>query len=122
VPSSVSCGAHSACARAGGRLALFELDYGATTLAPGNAGDAVLRRASEGLRASLPQPLAGRRIPGLLAARELRDIVATPLSFAVSGPVWRRIVSDTLTAGAPPDPAVDTAPCPEAAAVRRLRR
>jgi ubiquinone/menaquinone biosynthesis C-methylase UbiE len=94
--------------RPGGRLALFELDYGATILAPGSAGDAVLRRVGEALRASLPQPLAGRRIPGLLAAREVRDIVATPFSFAVDEPVWRRIVHDTLTAGAPPDPAVST--------------
>jgi hypothetical protein len=94
--------------RPGGRLALFELDYGATILAPGSAGDAVLRRVGEALRASLPQPLAGRRIPGLLAAREVRDVVATPFSFAVDEPVWRRIVHDTLTAGAPPDPAVST--------------
>jgi hypothetical protein len=56
--------------------------------------------------ASLPQPLAGRRIPGLLAAQGLRDIVASPFSFSVSEPVWRRIVRDTLTAGPSPDPAV----------------
>jgi len=94
--------------RPGGRLALFELDYGATILAPGSGGDAVLRRVGEVLRASMPQPLAGRRIPGLLAARALRDVVATPFSFAVDEPVWRRIVSDSLTAGPAPDPAIST--------------
>jgi ubiquinone/menaquinone biosynthesis C-methylase UbiE len=90
----------------GGRLALYELDYGATILAPGSADDALLERVSEALRCSLPQPLAGRRIPALLTARQLRDVVATPFSFAVDEPVWRRIVKDTLTAGAAPDPAV----------------
>lgn len=92
--------------RPGGRLALYELDYGATILAPGSAGDGVLRRAGEALRASLPQPLAGRRIPGLLTARGLRDVVATPFSFAVSEPVWRRIVRDTVTASGARDAAV----------------
>ena len=92
--------------RQGGRLALFELDYGATILAPGTADDALLRRIDDALRASLPQPLAGRRIPELLAARKLRDVVATPFSFAVDEPVWRRIVSDTLTAGETTDPAI----------------
>jgi ubiquinone/menaquinone biosynthesis C-methylase UbiE len=92
--------------RPGGRLALFELDYGATILAPGAGGETVLRRAEEALFTSLPQPLAGRRIPGLLAERGLRDVAAEPFSFAVSEPVWRRIVGDTLTADASPDPAV----------------
>jgi ubiquinone/menaquinone biosynthesis C-methylase UbiE len=92
--------------RPGGRLALFELDYGGTILTPGTAGDAVVRRVVDALHAALPQPLAGRRIPGLLAALGLRDVVATPFSFAIGGRVWRRIVSDTLTAGPPPDPAV----------------
>ena len=92
--------------RPGGRLALFELDYGATILAPGSAGDDVIQEADAALRASLPQPLAGRRIPGLLTARGLRDVAAAPFSFAVSEPVWRRIVRDTLTAGPPPGAAV----------------
>jgi SAM-dependent methyltransferase len=92
--------------RPGGRLALFELDYGGTILAPGAADEAVVERADAVLRASLPQPLAGRRIPGLLTARGLRDVVASPYSFTVSEPVWRRIVSDTLTAGPSADPAV----------------
>jgi hypothetical protein len=87
----------------GGRLALFELDYGATILAPGAADGAVLRRVLEALHASLPQPLAGSRIPGLLAERGLRDVVASPFSFSVDEPIWRRIVVDTLTA----DPALD---------------
>jgi ubiquinone/menaquinone biosynthesis C-methylase UbiE len=94
--------------RPGGRLALFELDYGATILAPGAADEALLRRADDALLASLPQPLAGRRIPGLLAERGLRDVAASPFSFAVSEPIWRRIVVDTLTAGTSPDPAIST--------------
>jgi ubiquinone/menaquinone biosynthesis C-methylase UbiE len=92
--------------RPGGRLALFELDYGGTILAPGSADRAVLQWVSGALCAALPQPLAGRRIPRLLAERGLRDVVATPISFAVDEPVWRRIVSDTVTAGPPPDPDV----------------
>jgi ubiquinone/menaquinone biosynthesis C-methylase UbiE len=86
-----------------GRLALFELDYGATILAPGGADEAVLRRVVEGLHASLPQPLAGRRIPGLLTERGLSDVVASPFSLAVDETVWRRIVFDTLAA----DPALN---------------
>ena len=92
--------------RPGGRLAVFELDYTATILAPGSADDAGLRRIGEALRASLPQPLAGRQIPGLLAARGMRDIAALPFPIAVDEPVWRRIVSDTLTASTPPDPLI----------------
>jgi len=92
--------------RPGGRLALFELDYGATILAPGSADATVVERAEETMFASLPQPLAGRLLPGLLAARGMRDIAATPFSFAFDEPVWRRIVDNTLTAGPPPDPAV----------------
>jgi SAM-dependent methyltransferase len=84
----------------GGRLALFELDYGATMLVPGAAGASVLRQVDEALLGLLPQALAGRRIPGLLAARGLCDVVATPFSFAVSEPVWRRIVAEPLDAAA----------------------
>jgi ubiquinone/menaquinone biosynthesis C-methylase UbiE len=89
--------------RKDGRLALFELDYGANMLAPGDAGPAVVERAEEALFASLPQPLAGRRIPRLLAESGLRDVRAEPFSFTVSEPVWRRIVADTLTAGGEAD-------------------
>src|SRR3954466_13945998 len=92
--------------RPGGRLALFELDYGATMLAPGHADDAVLETAGEAPYPPLPQPLAGRRIPGLLTESGLHDVTATPFSFALDEPVWRRIVKDTVTAAAPPDPAV----------------
>src|ERR687894_829711 len=53
----------------GGRLVLFELDYGATILPPGHAGDEAVRRANAALDASLPQPRAGRRIPRLLSDR-----------------------------------------------------
>jgi SAM-dependent methyltransferase len=90
----------------GGRLALFELDYGATILAPGSAGDGAARRAAEALCAALAQPLAGRRIPGLITATGLIDVVATPFSFAVTASMWRRIVRDTLTAGPALDPGV----------------
>jgi ubiquinone/menaquinone biosynthesis C-methylase UbiE len=90
----------------GGRLALFELDYGATILAPGRDGNGAARRAAEALYAALPQPLAGRRIPGLLAANGLRNVVAQPFSFAVTAAVWRRIVRDTLTAVPTLDPGV----------------
>lgn len=104
--------------RPGGRLALFELDYGATILAPGTADHAVLQHIDETLHTSLPQPLAGRRIPALLTARGLRDVTASPFAFAVGEPVWRRIVSDTLTAGAP-GPAVTAWLHEQAAAAAR---
>ena len=83
--------------RPGGRIALFELDYGAIVLAPGSAELAVVERIDAVLRESLPQPLAGRRLPGLLRERGL-TVVATPFSFPVSAPVWRRIVADTVAA------------------------
>jgi SAM-dependent methyltransferase len=89
-----SVGALARLLKPGGRIALFELDYGATILAPGGASDTVLARAGAALYAALPQPDAGRRIPGLLAG--LTDVTATPFSFSVSEPVWRRIVGDTL--------------------------
>jgi ubiquinone/menaquinone biosynthesis C-methylase UbiE len=105
--------------RPGGRLALFELDYGATILAPGAAEDAVLARAGQTLFASLPQPLAGRRIPGLLAELGLRDVAADPFSFAVTETVWRRIVGDTLSAAESPDPAISDWLGQQAAAAAR---
>jgi SAM-dependent methyltransferase len=82
--------------RPGGTLALFELDYGATMLAPGNAADAVVERAEIALRAALPQPWAGRRLPRLLKDRGFAKVTAEPFSFAVSEPVWRGIVHATL--------------------------
>ena len=91
-----------------GRLVLFELDYGGTILPAGGHGDAVVRHVNELLDDSLPQPRAGRRIPGLLSDRGLLDVEAHPFSFAVNEPVWRRIVHDTLLArtreGDPLDP------------------
>jgi SAM-dependent methyltransferase len=82
--------------RPGGRLVLFELDYGATILPDAGHDSAVVRRAHAALERSLPQPWAGRRLPQLLADRGLLDVTACPYSFAVSEPVWRRIVHDTL--------------------------
>lgn len=84
----------------GGRVVLFELDYGATILGPGpgsdRLGDGVVRRACALLDGSLPQPRAARRIPALLAERGVREIAARAFSFAVSEPVWSRIVYATL--------------------------
>jgi ubiquinone/menaquinone biosynthesis C-methylase UbiE len=82
--------------RPGGRFVLFELDYGATILPDAGHDIAVVRRAHAVLERSLPQPWAGRRLPQLLAERGLLDVTASPYSFAVSEPVWRRIVHDTL--------------------------
>jgi SAM-dependent methyltransferase len=82
--------------RSGGRLVLFELDYGATILPPGHAGDEAVAHINAALDASLPQPRAGRRIPRLLSDRGLTGVTATPMSFAVTEPIWRRIVHDTL--------------------------
>jgi SAM-dependent methyltransferase len=84
--------------RPGGRLACFELDYGATMLVGGSASDEVVRRAGVALDAALPQPRAGRRLPRTLAEAGLADVSAHPISFAISEPVWRRIVHDTLLA------------------------
>jgi len=84
----------------GGRLALFELDYGATILAPG-ADEEVADRVAETLYASLEQPQAGRRLPGLLSERGMTDVAATPFSFMPSEQVWQRIVKDTVLARAP---------------------
>lgn len=95
--------------RPDGRLALFELDYGATILALGAAAPTVVDRAVDALRNSLPQPLAGRQLPQLLRARGLRDVTAEPFSIAVSETVWRRIVHDTIMAAASPRPDPDLA-------------
>jgi SAM-dependent methyltransferase len=84
--------------RSGGKLVLFELDYGATILPDAGHESAVVRRAHAALERSLPQPWAGRKLPQLLADRGLLDVTASPYSFAVSEPVWRRIVHDTLRA------------------------
>ena len=89
----------------GGRLALFELDYGAMILAPGGAEDELVDGVTATLYASLPQPRAARRLPELLTARGLTDVTATPFPLTPSELVWRRIVSDTVLA-ASPDPDV----------------
>ena len=85
----------------GGRLALFELDYGATILTPRGEDDEIADRVAATLYASLPQPLAGRRLPGLLTDRGLTDVAGTPFCLTPSRPVWRRIVKDTVLAGSP---------------------
>jgi hypothetical protein len=83
----------------GGCLACFELDYGATLLAPG-ADEKLDRELAEVLERSLPQPWAGRRLPGMLADRGLAEVTATPYAFAVSEPVWQKIVLGTLRTAA----------------------
>ena len=86
-----------------GRLVLFELDYGATILAPSRLGESVVRRARDLLDGSLPQPRAGRQLPRLLAERGVRELLAQPYTFAVDEPVWRRIVYATLAPLADPE-------------------
>lgn len=85
--------------RPGGRLALFELDYGATILAPG-PDHALTRTLTAVLEASLPQPWAGRRLPAVLAEQGTVGVEANPYSFAVSEPIWRAIVLQTLRSAA----------------------
>lgn len=80
----------------GGTAACFELDYGATMLAPLGASEATIARADVAMRAALPQPWAGRRLPRLLADRGFTDVRAQPVSFSVSEPVCRGIVHGTL--------------------------
>lgn len=81
--------------RSGGRLVSFELDYGATLLAPGHSDPETVRAISTAMEASLPQPWAGRRLPSLLSERGL-SVRAEPHSFAVSHQVWERIVGETV--------------------------
>ena len=87
--------------RPGGRLVLFELDYGATILPPAGHDKDVVRKAETALERSLPQPWAGRRLPELLADRNVAELDATPHAFTVDASVWSRIVGDTLRADAP---------------------
>ena len=89
----------------GGRFAAFDLDYGAIILAPGGADQELVAHVTETLYASLAQPLAARRLPGLLAERGLTDVAATPFPLTPSEMVWRRIVVDTVIASSP-DPEV----------------
>jgi ubiquinone/menaquinone biosynthesis C-methylase UbiE len=85
----------------GGRMTLFELDYGGTILAPGGAADGLVDRVALELYDSLPQPRAGRVLPRLLAERGLGEISGTPFSFTPGDQVWRRIVKDTVLARSP---------------------
>jgi 2-polyprenyl-3-methyl-5-hydroxy-6-metoxy-1,4-benzoquinol methylase len=86
--------------RPGGRLVLFELDYGGTILPGAGHDPSVVRRAHATLERSAAQPWAGRRVPELLARRGVVDLEAVPYSFAVDERVWSRIVRDTLLASA----------------------
>ncbi|MGP4014701.1 methyltransferase domain-containing protein [Saccharopolyspora sp. 5N708] len=82
--------------RPGGRLVLFELDYGGNILPTGHGDDDVVHALEAVLERALPQPWAGRKIPVELASRGLVDITATPYAFGVNETVWRAIVHDTL--------------------------
>lgn len=96
--------------RSGGRLVSFELDYGATVLAPGPASPETLQAVNAAMVGSLPQPWAGRRLPAVLADRGL-SVRAEPHSFAVNHRVWDRIVGETVRQarrqGTLTDPGVD---------------
>ncbi|MBA8824375.1 SAM-dependent methyltransferase [Saccharopolyspora lacisalsi] len=81
--------------RPGGRLVSFELDYGATLLAPGEGSPETVRSISAAMESSLPQPWAGRRLPALLAERGV-SVRAEPHAFAVNHEVWDRIVGETV--------------------------
>lgn len=84
--------------RPGGRVVLFELDYGSLILPPGSHPDDLAASLSEILRRSLPQPWAGRKIPRHLAERGLTPMTAHPYVLELGEPVWRRIIRDPLTA------------------------
>lgn len=88
-----------------GRLALFELDYGGTILAPG-PDEEIAGRVAETLYGSMEQPQAGRRLPGLLADRGLTDVAATPFAFSINDQIFERIVKNTVIAESP-DPEVE---------------
>lgn len=81
--------------RPGGRLVSFELDYGATLLALGRARVDIVRRVVTMLESTLPHPLAGRRLPGLLHDHDL-TVTAEPHVLAIDHTVWQWIVRDTV--------------------------
>ena len=87
-------------------------------LAPGDADDEVVHRVAATLYASLAQPLAARRLPGLMTERGLTDVAATPFCLTPSAPVWRRIVKDTVLAGSPEPEVADWLEQQEDAAAR----
>jgi SAM-dependent methyltransferase len=81
--------------RPAGQVVSFELDYGGTLLSPGRASDDTVRRVAAHLERSLPQPWAGRRLPGMFHERGL-SVTAEPHAVAVDRTVWRWIVRDTV--------------------------
>ena len=88
----------------GGRLVLFELDYGATILAPSGSGTSVVRARAASCwtaRCRSRAPAASSR--GCWPSAAARDVVAQPFTFAVDEPVWRRIVYATLAPLADPE-------------------
>lgn len=82
--------------RPGGRVAGFELDQAATTLAGDpDFTDRVVRR----LGASVPQPRMGRSLPSLFAAAGLVNITMRPYTFRPPWPIQDRIVNEIVRAG-----------------------
>jgi len=90
--------------RPGGRLVLFELDYGAVILPVDGHDDMAVRTLTGLLERAMPQPWAGRKIPAELAARSMSDVTAEPYAMAANEQVWRPIVHDTLREALRRDP------------------
>ena len=90
--------------RPGGRLVLFELDYGAIILPVGGHDDKVVRALTGLLENAMPHPWAGRKIPEALAARGMTDVTAEPYALTGNEQVWRTIVHHTLTEALNRDP------------------
>lgn len=91
--------------RPGGRLVLYELDYGAIILPTNGHDEAAVRTLTSMLENAMPQPWAGRRIPAELAARGMADVRAVPYAMPVNKRVWSTIVHDTLREALHRDPA-----------------
>lgn len=92
--------------RPDGRLVCYELDYGGILLDATPVGRAGIVHLEHLMRSSVPQPYAGRELPALLAERAL-TVTAHPFSFAMTRPIWQRIVGNTLRAHDADDPVVE---------------
>lgn len=82
--------------RPGGTLVSFELDYGGMILREGTKDQAVLDRISDIMRASLPQPLAGRRVGEFAGEEGAARVRTESFAFNVTPAVWHRIVGATI--------------------------
>mgnify|MGYP002621075560 CR=1 FL=1 len=90
--------------RPGGRILLFELDYGGMILPVGNHDEAVVHAIRAIMEKAMPEPWAGRKIPVELLARGMADVVAEPYVFVQPELVWRRVIHDTLVEALDRDP------------------